>query len=81
MTARRYTVRLFQQNNPRGSTETNLDPADHGMLRRTLEAMVQARTRTLQLDLSRWEIRVHTLGGGRIHATCQVSPAGETVVR
>lgn len=81
MTARRYTVRLFEVNNPRRSKDTNLDPADHGMLRRTLEAMVQEHKQTLQLDLSRWSIAVHQVGGGRRYAHCSISRSGDTVVR
>jgi hypothetical protein len=51
------------------------------MLRRTLEAMVQEHKQTLQLDLSRWSIAVHQVGGGRRYAHCSISRSGDTVVR
>jgi len=81
MVAKRVTVRLYKGRYKEGQEDINLDPAVDKALRAQLERMVEAKAKTLDLDLSKWRIVVHTLGGGRILARCSVSPAGETMVK
>ncbi|MBM0201767.1 hypothetical protein JNW90_01575 [Micromonospora sp. STR1s_5] len=81
MNARRYTVRLYWYGTRRGQEDRNLDPRDAGALRAVLEEMVVASNGNLRTDLSKWRIVVHTLGGGRIHARCTVTPGGQTEVK
>jgi hypothetical protein len=81
MTARRYTLRLHQTGRWRAEQNLNLDPADDGRLRAVLESWVEKRAGTLQLDLSEWSMRVHTLGGGRVVATVTIQPNGATAVK
>ncbi|MCX5070854.1 hypothetical protein OOJ91_33960 [Micromonospora lupini] len=80
MNARRYTVRLFWYGTRRHQEDRNLDPRDAAALRAVLEEMVEASNGNLRTDLSRWRIDIHTLGGGRIHARCTVTPGGQTKV-
>ncbi len=81
MVAKRVTVRLYKGNHRMGQEDINLDPAVDEALRGQLERMVKAKEKTLDLDLSKWRIVVHTLGGGRVLARCKVSDAGATVVK
>jgi hypothetical protein len=80
MTAKRYTVRMYWRSSMQAQEDTSLDPRDDAILRQTLERMVQDRHGTLRLDLSEYSIVVHTAGGGRIHARCEVAPNGATLV-
>lgn len=80
MSARRYTVRLFEGAMRRGQEDLNLDPRNRQILRSTLERMVLSKMGTLDLDLSRWSLVVHSLGGGQIQARCRVLASGATEV-
>lgn len=81
MTAKRYLVRLYEHRTRRLEREVNLDPKDDAILRSTLEDLVKAKVGHLRVDLSRWSIRVHNLGGGMVRARCWVSKTGATVVK
>lgn len=83
MAAKRYTIRLYEKSaGQRGKdVEMSLNPRDDRMLREVLEKLVKDERRTLQLDLSRWRIVVHSKGGGMIHARCSVDASGRTVVK
>ncbi|WP_431976110.1 hypothetical protein [Micromonospora haikouensis] len=80
MNARRYTVRLYWHGTRRSQEDRNLDPHDNATLRAVLEEMVTTAHGDLRTDLSKWRLDVHTLGGGRIHARCTVTPGGLTEV-
>lgn len=81
MAAKRYTLRLYQRSRMVRQEDANLDPRDDGILRATLERMVEAERGTLKLDLSEWSLVVHSLGGGMIRARVQVAPVGTTNIR
>lgn len=80
MAANRYTLRLHRGPRMRAEVETNLDPSDDAVLRAKLEELVKAKAGTLRLDLSRWLLRVHRVGGGMVVATVKVDRHGRTVV-
>lgn len=81
MPAIRVTVRLYKHNYRQSQEDINLDPKSDEALRAQLERMVKAKEKTLDLDLSKYRIMVHSLGGGRVLARCRVSDAGATVVK
>jgi hypothetical protein len=81
VTAQRYTLRLYRRSARVRQEDASLDPRDDAMLRATLERLVEAERGTLQLDLSEWWLRVHTLGGGQIRAEVRVTPFGATEVK
>jgi len=76
----RYTLRLHRGLFVRAEVEANIDPADNAALRAQFEAMVKAKTGTLNTDLTKWTLRVHRLGGGMVIATVTVARSGATVV-
>ncbi len=80
MTAKRYTLRLYWRSTRERQCDTNIDPSDVDVLRQRLEEMVKVQRGTLNLDMSQWRLVVHSLGGGRVVATCRVSPSGVTEV-
>lgn len=81
MIAKRYTVRLYRRAVQESQTDVNLDPADDKRCREVLEDLVKAKAGDLNRDLSEWWIRVHTLGGGQVKATCKVTASGSTEVK
>jgi hypothetical protein len=80
MTAGRRTVRLYWRSTLELQQDRNIDPHNDGALRTVLEEMVLAKRGTLRLDLSEFRIQVHSLGGGRILARCEVDSGGLTKV-
>ncbi len=80
--ARRYTIRLYRWGLFKRETDTNLDPRDDGRLRELLEQQIKAQAGSLRGPIDAgWELRIHSEGGGRIHARVTVDPSGRTVVK
>jgi hypothetical protein len=76
----RYRIRLYHWSTRRLQVEETLDPADNGILRERLEALVRKATGRDNPDLRRWWTRVLALNGRKV-AECRVDPAGRTVVK
>lgn len=81
MAVGRHTVRLYWRSTMELQQDININPSNDQALRALLEQMVKAKRGTLQLDLSEFRIQVHSLGGGRLKARCEIDSGGMTVVR
>ncbi|GAA1712519.1 hypothetical protein [Fodinicola feengrottensis] len=81
MVAKRYEVELKSAGSGSrlGVLETNIDPQDGAAVRSLLEEMVLEAKGTLNLDLSRFIMRVHTSSWGRF-VDVRVSSSGETTI-
>jgi len=79
MAAERYKIQLRQGGgSPLIELETNIDPHDHRAVRALLEELVQQEKRTLDLDLSRFQLWITRSGSSAIEV--KVTDTGRTTV-
>lgn len=81
MTARKYTLRLYQHGRLKGEKSAVLDPSSNARLRALLDEWAEAKANGMPVhDYSDWHMVVHTLGGGRVHATVRITGDGTSAV-